>query len=109
MPKPKRSKKQEFCFADMPALGRDKRFKSYVHDSKKPFRDKKAVALALFQCLEDNDPESFVEILETYLEVNKTEIAKKANLSRSTVQNAFSNKGNPTIRTIAQIVHKAVA
>lgn len=93
----------------MPALQANKKHKSYIHNARQPFRNKKDVALALFQCLEDNDPESFVEILETYLEVNKAEIAKKTNLSRSTVQNAFSNRGNPTIRTIAQIVHKAVA
>jgi DNA-binding phage protein len=58
----------------------------------------------LFLCLEENNPESFIEILDAYLDVNR-----RANLSRTTVQNAFSSKGNPTIRTIAQIVHEAVA
>lgn len=91
---------EEFCFEDVPCVQENKKYKSYVHDAEKPFRDKEAVALALLQCLEDNDPESFLEILETYLEVNKT---------NSTLQNTLSNRGNPTIRTIAQIVHKAVA
>jgi len=41
--------------------------------------------------------------------IPQAEVAKKAQLARSTVQGAFSKKGNPTIRTIAQIVHEAVA
>ncbi len=78
-------------------------------DPKKHFKNRKEAAIALLHCLEENDPESFVEILETYLQINKSEIARKTNLSRQTVKNAFSGKGNPTIRTIAQIVHEAVA
>ena len=49
------------------------------------------------------------KLVDAYLDVNRREIARRAKLSRTTVQNAFSKKGNPTIRTIAQIVHEAVA
>ena len=109
MPKKKTSKKQEFCFENMPNLGTNKKYKGTKVQSSKAFKNKKEVALALFLCLERDDPEAFIEILDTYLDVNKAEIAKKARLARSTVQGAFSKKGNPTIRTIAQIVHEAVA
>jgi DNA-binding phage protein len=53
--------------------------------------------------------QSFVKILDVYLDVNRRKIARRAKLSRTTVQNAFSSKGNLTIRTIPQIVHEAVA
>lgn len=93
----------------MPILGLNKKRRgTKVHPSK-ALKNKKEVALALFLCLEKNDPESFVEILDAYLNVNKTELAKKTKLARSTVQGVFSKKGNPTIRTIAHVVHEAVA
>lgn len=79
------------------------------HEPKKSFKNRKEIAIALWQCLEDNDPEAFVEILPTYLEVNKSEIARNSLLSRQSVKTTFSKKGNPTILTIAQIVHQAVA
>ena len=100
MPKKKTSKKREFCFEHMPNLGANKKYKGTKVQSSKAFKNKKEVALALFLCLERDDPEVFIEILDTYLDVNKAEIAKKAWIARSTVQGAFSNKGNPTIRTI---------
>jgi len=109
MPKKKTSKKHEFCFEDMPILGLNKKHKGTKVHSSKALKNKKEVALALFLCLEKNDPESFVEILDAYLSVNKTEISKRTKLARSTVQSVFSKKGNPTIRTIAHVVHEAVA
>ena len=49
-----------------------------------------------------------MEILESYLRVNKSQVSQKAKLSRSTVSVAFSKKGNPTLKTVAKIVHEAV-
>lgn len=109
MPKKKTSKKPDFCFKSMESNKLKKGKKGVIHHPERSFKNRKEVAVALFMCLEDNDPESFIEILDAYLDVNRREIARRANLSRTTVQNAFSIKGNPTIRTIAQIVHKAVA
>ena len=59
----------------------------------------------MLQCLLENDPEAFVEILNEYLDVNRSRVAKNANLARSTVQEVFSKKGNPTLKTLAKIVH----
>ncbi len=61
------------------------------------------------QCLIDNDAEAFIEILDSYLRVNRSHVARKANLPRSTISLAFSKKGNPTIKTIAKIVHEAIS
>lgn len=69
------------------------------------FKDEKKVASALFECLKDNDTESYIEILDEYLKVNRTKLAKKAKIGRSTIQEVFSKKGNPTLKTIAKIVH----
>ena len=107
MPKKKTSKKLGSYLDDIPVLST--KLKGKTVSPKRAFKNKKEVALALFLCLEKNDTESFVEILEAYLDVNKSEIAKRSNLSRSTVQSTFSRSGNPTLKTLAQVVHESVA
>jgi DNA-binding phage protein len=71
------------------------------------FSDPSKVGAALLQCLIDNDTETYIEILESYLRMNKLQVAKKAKMPRSTVQLAFSKSGNPTLKTLAKIVHEA--
>ncbi len=93
----------------MPVIKSKKKSASSAHSPGSFFRSHEKVAAALLQSLEENDAEAFLEILDAYLKVNRTKVAKEANLSRTTVQNALSKKGNPTIRTIAKIVHQAVA
>jgi len=108
MTKKKTSKKREFCFEDIPILKSKKRASS-KHKPSDFFKEHDKVAQALLQSLEDNDAGAFLEILDAYLRVNRTKTARETNLSRTTVQQALSNKGNPTIRTIAKIVHQSVA
>jgi len=109
MTKKKTLKKRRTCFADMPIIQSKKSGKLQDHDPSTFFKNHARVAEALLQSLEKNDPTAFLEILNTYIYVNRTRVAKEAGLSRTTVQNALSSKGNPTISTIAKIVHKAVA
>jgi probable addiction module antidote protein len=107
MSKKKTSKKHGFTLAEIPRLK--------IHDEKKLtefkpedfFKNHHNVSIALFQSLAENDTEAFLEILDSYLRVNRTQVAKEADLSRSTVSLALSKKGNPTLKTIAKIVHEA--
>lgn len=109
MHKKKTSKKQGFCLDDVPiATIKSKAGIKEVHPEK-AFKDHKKVGAALFACLLENDTEAFIEILEAYLRVNKRRVAKGAKLARSTVQQALSGKGNPTLKTIAKIVHETAA
>lgn len=77
-------------------------------DTKSSFRDKELVGKSILECLIDNDPENFMNILESFVSVNKKRVAESADIARATVHNAFSKKGNPTLKTIAKIVHEAV-
>lgn len=72
-------------------------------------KNKNEVAKVLLDYLIDNDAETFMEILDAYLSINRTHIAQKTKLTRATITQAFSKKGNPTLKTIAKIVHQAVA
>lgn len=108
MTKKKTSKKQKPCLQDMPIVKSKKRA-STKHKPSDFFIEHDKVAQALLQSLKDNDAGAFLEILDAYLKVNRTKTARETNLSRTTIQQALSSKGNPTIRTIAKIVHQSVA
>lgn len=80
-----------------------KEFKKY--NPEEFFRNRTKVAKALLQCLLEGDAEAYKEILDSFLRVNRSPVAHKAEISKTTVQNALSAKGNPTLRTVAKIVH----
>ena len=79
------------------------------HDPSDFFKSHEKVALALLTSLEEGDAGAFLEILNVYLSANRTKISKETKLSRTTIQKALSEKGNPTIRTLAKIVSQAIA
>ena len=62
------------------------------------FKNYVKVGATLLECLLANDTEAFLEILNAFLKVNRSGVAKK-------VQHAFFKSGNPTLKTIAKIVH----
>ena len=109
MTKKKTFKKQKFSFADIPKYNIHDKEKLTIFNPDEFFENDKDVAQALFQCLLENDTETYMEILDSYLRVNRTQVAQSADLSRSTVSLALSKKGNPTLKTIAKIVHEAAA
>lgn len=60
---------------------------------------------AIMQCFIENDTEGVLEIVENYLyAINKTQFLKEANIPRSTAYNFFKRR-NPTIKTLAKIMH----
>src|SRR6185295_1744030 len=105
MDKKKTSKKRGFCFDEMPIVALKPTVKTTEHHPEEIFRDVKKVGAALLECLLENDVKAFLEILDGFLLINRMKVAKKAKLARSTVQQALSGKGNPTLKTLAKIVH----
>jgi|GEM_PF-3510574 len=74
------SKKREFCLEDLTILkSRKKGPIKYLPEDF--FREHDKVARALLQSLEDNDAGAFLEILDAYLKVNRTKIARESCLS----------------------------
>jgi DNA-binding phage protein len=75
------------------------------HDLLDNLPDESKVAQAVFECLRDNDPDGLVEIIQIYLDaLNKSRFLKKARVPRSTMYNLLKTR-NPTIKTLAKIVH----
>ncbi len=108
MNKKKTLKKQGLSLEDIEGVTFNKEISKTItkYYPEKTFKNHNKVARVLLQCLIEGDDEAYKEILDSYLRVNRSHIATKAKLSRTTVQNAFSSKGNPTLRTIAKIVHE---
>ena len=72
---------------------------------KKELLNKDLLGKALIECLSNNDSEGAIEILSIYInQLNKSKMAKKMDISRSTFYNNLKLK-NPTLKTIAKIMH----
>ncbi len=66
--------------------------------------DPDKTAMAVFECLLNNDPEGAMEMIEIYLAaLNKSKLRKHARLPKSTMYSALKHK-NPTIKTLAKIM-----
>ncbi len=73
----------------------------------KELADPEQTALAVFECLMNNDPDGAMEMIEMYLEaVNKASLIRKVDLPKSTMYSALKHR-NPTIRTLAKIMSSA--
>lgn len=69
--------------------------------------DTKLIGTAIMECLIANDPDGIMEIIEGHLKaLNKSQFLKEAGVPRSTLYQLFKKK-NPTIQTLAKIVHAA--
>ena len=67
--------------------------------------DPQQTALAILECLQNNDPEGAMEMITIYLDaINKTRLTRKAELPKSTMYSALKHR-NPTIKTLAKIMH----
>ena len=70
--------------------------------------DPAQTALAVFECLMNNDPEGAMEMIEMYLNaVNKANLVRETHLPKSTLYSALKHR-NPTIRTLAKLMSSSV-
>lgn len=67
--------------------------------------DSDQTAMAVFECLLNNDPEGAMEMIELYLDAtNKSKLRNEVALHKSTMYSMFKHR-NPTIKTLAKIMH----
>lgn len=78
------------------------------YDPMKDLLDEELIAKAIWECLKENDPDGVIEILEAHISAkNKSQLAKEYDISRTTLYHAFKSK-NPTLHTLAKLVHAVV-
>lgn len=77
------------------------------YDPTKALLDEERIGRAIWECLKEGDSEGVIEIIQIHLEAcNMSRLSKEAHLSKTTLYHSFRSK-NPTIRTLAKIVHAA--
>src|SRR5256885_1090136 len=104
MNKKKILKKQEFSLKDMKIIKLHDESKFSRANPEDSFKDKDKVAKVLLECLIENDTETFMEVLDAYLDVNRTEIAKRLGTSRIGLERLLDPKNySITLLTIAQV------
>lgn len=106
MSKKSKSKKHAICLSEMTIRTPKKGVKTKRFDASKKLRNPNFVAKAFFQALRDNDVEAALDTISGYLmAISKAEIAKKGEMATSTVYYALSRGANPTLRTLAKLLH----
>ncbi len=69
--------------------------------------DPKQTAMALLECLLNNDPEGAMEMIELYLNaLNKAKLRKEVDLHKSTMYSALKHR-SPTMKTLAKIMYSS--
>jgi DNA-binding phage protein len=76
-----------------------------AYDPTKALLDEERIGRAIWECLKKGDSEGVVEIIQIHLEAyNKTRLAKAVHIPKTTMYHSFRSK-NPTIRTLAKLIH----
>lgn len=97
-------KRKSFSPEQMPIVGLKKAGVEYSPTAK--LRDKDFTAQAIGEALLDGDHEAVKEIIRNHFEaINAAKALKEANMSKRTFYEAVSEKGNPRLNTLAQIMH----
>ena len=87
-------------------------FRTFQEKTLEDLQDKDFAIAYLNAALLDEDPRIFLLALKNIYEARgetMVDLAEKTALSRENIYRILSKKGNPTIRTIAKIVHQSVA
>lgn len=106
----KKQKKSSLKVKDVQFLKLKPRTKTYSWNPTAEVLNEENLKAALFDALKDGDTQAFKEILTAHLDAkDKAAGAKNFGLAHRTLYEALSNKGNPSLKTIAKIVQIACA
>jgi DNA-binding phage protein len=107
MDKIKTSKKHQIYLEKLAKADLDKVKGLKRSNPLKELSDSNQTAMAVFECLLNNDAEGAMEMIELYLKAkNKTKLRKEVNLHKSTMYSALKHR-NPTMKTLAKIMHSS--
>lgn len=101
--RPKKKPKSEVSLRleDFEGIGKEHNPSDYLMNPKN-------LGKAIVECLENNDPEGVMEVIAIYLEaVNKTELSRTNKLHRQTLYSTLKHR-NPTIKTLAKLMHDSI-
>ena|SRR5438105_5817189 len=105
MAKLKTSTKRKKFSDNIPELYLKKGAKIIRHDPFKNLLNEEFIAQAFWHCLKENDPDGAMEVLSAHIyALSKVQIAKNEDFPCGTLNYSLKSR-NPTIRTVAKLVH----
>lgn len=76
-----------------------------AYDPTKVLLDEDKIGRAIWECLKNEDTEGVIEVISIHLEaVNKAQAIKEAHIPKTTFYHSLRSK-NPTLKTLAKLVH----
>jgi DNA-binding phage protein len=105
MPKAKTSHKPSVSSKNtsIRKLKEELKFKPY--NPTKALLDEDRIGRAIWECLKNEDPEGVIEIIGIHLDArNKAQLLEVANIPKTTLYHSLRSK-NPTLKTLAKLVH----
>jgi DNA-binding phage protein len=111
MPKPKISRKQNASSRNI--SNKTKRLKTGLgvtaYNPTKALLDEDRIGRAIWECLKNEDTEGVIEIINIHLEAkNKMQLIEETNIPKTTFYHSLRSK-NPTLKTLAKLVHACAA
>lgn len=105
MTKKATSKRREFSLNDTPIRNLKRGARVRKVSSSRRLKDQELLFRALWECLVEQDIESFKDVLRGHLEAaNKQQLSRKAKTSRRTLHRILSAEGNPTLKSISKVI-----
>jgi DNA-binding phage protein len=99
-------RKRAFSLSDIPQRKLRAGVKAIRVNSAARLKDQELIFRALWECLVEEDLESFKEVLRGHLDVvNKQQLAQRSKTSRRTLHRILSPEGNPTLKNISSVLH----
>lgn len=109
MPKAKTSRKQSVSSKNTSNRKLKAGVKIKPYDPTKALLDEDRIGRAIWECLKNEDTEGVIEIIGIHLEArNKTKLVEEANIPKTTLYHSLRSK-NPTLKTLAKLVHACAA
>lgn len=109
MPKTKISQKQSASSKNTSTKKLKSGVEFKLYNPTKELLDEDRIGRAIWECLKNEDPEGVIEIIAIHLQArNKTQIVDDSNIPKTTLYHSLRSK-NPTLKTLAKLVHACAA
>lgn len=109
MPRAKTSQKQSVSSKNTSTRKLKNGLKLRPYDPTKALLDEDRIGRAIWECLKNEDTDGVIEVISIHLEAkNKAQLIEETEIPKTTLYHSLRSK-NPTLRTLAKLVHACAA
>lgn len=109
MPKAKTSRTQNVSSRNTPTRKLKAGLRLKPYDPTKALLDEDRIGRAIWECLKNEDTEGVIEVISIHLAAkNKAHLIEETDIPKTTFYHSLRSK-NPTLKTLAKLVHACAA